>query len=78
MEKQIEILKQQICELEEAAASGLYFSNISEVASATGLTEGYINNGKDMPKPKKIGGARIYLKKDFEKWIKKLPGTNKR
>jgi hypothetical protein len=71
MEEQIKILKQQIRELEEAQASGLYFANISEAALATGLSAGYINNNKSMPKPKKIGGARLYLKKDFAKWIEK-------
>ena len=71
MEEQIKILKQQIRELEEAKASGLYFANISEAAVAAKLSEGYINNGTNMPRPKKIGNTRLYLKKDFAKWIEK-------
>jgi hypothetical protein len=71
MEEQIKILKQQIRELEEAKASGLYFANISEAAAAAKLSAGYINNNKNMPKPRQIGNARIYLKKDFAKWIEK-------
>ena len=71
MKEQIDALKKQIKALEEAKASGLYYANISEAALATGLTEKYIANG-NMPKPSKIGGARLYLKSDFKKWTDKL------
>ena len=71
MKEQIDELKKQIEALEVAKSSGLYFANALEVAKATGLSLASIVNNRNIPKPTKIGGVRLYLKSNFKKWTDK-------